>query len=192
MLASGSSSSGGTGFPSPASTHGFNPYAMYPSKAHLKIDGDLDRMALGWTEEENAAKRRLVEFKRVQSGNTINATFKPVTPEQRAPNSICVSCVWWEEKGECFVTSVDTIQLLESLIGVRFTVEEKNRIRRNLEGFRPLTVAKGKTESERFFKIIMDFPNPKPRNIEKDVKVFPWKILSNALKKIIGKYVSRA
>jgi hypothetical protein len=36
----------------------------------------------------------------------------------------------------------------------------------------------------------MGFPAPKPRNIEKDVKVFPWKILSHALKKIIGKYVS--
>jgi hypothetical protein len=34
----------------------------------------------------------------------------------------------------------------------------------------------------------MAFPNPKPRNIEKDVKVFPWKILEQALKKIIGKY----
>jgi len=99
------------------------------------------------------------------------------------------SVVWWEEKKECFVTSVDTIYLLESLVAVRFTVEEKNRIRRNLEGFRPLTVSKAKSDSEDFFKIIMGFPNPKPRNIEKDVKVFPWKILAHALKKIIGKYV---
>ncbi|KAG9874790.1 hypothetical protein KCU94_g23011, partial [Aureobasidium melanogenum] len=38
------------------------------------------------------------------------------------------------------------------------------------------------------FKIIMGFPSPKPRNIEKDVKVFPWRILAGALKKIIGKY----
>jgi len=34
----------------------------------------------------------------------------------------------------------------------------------------------------------MAFPTPKPRNIEKDVKVFHWKDLSSALKKIIGKY----
>ena len=91
---------------------------------------------------------------------------------------------------ECYVTSVDTIFLLESLVAVRFTVEEKNRIRRNLEGFKPQTVSKAKPEREEFFKIIMGFPNPKPRNIEKDVKVFPWKILALALKKIIGKYVS--
>lgn len=168
----------------------FNPYAMYPHKAILKINGDLDNMAEDWTEDEYDAKRRLVQFWRTQNGSTINTTFKPVAPEERQPNSICISCIWWESKKECYVTSVDTIYLLESLVTVRFTTEEKNRIRRNLEGFRPMTVSKGKSDSEDFFKLIMGFPNPKPRNIEKDVKVFPWKILAHALKKIIGKYVS--
>jgi hypothetical protein len=85
---------------------------------------------------------------------------------------------------------VDAIYLLEALVGLRFSVEEKNRIRRNLEGFRPITVSKNKAGAEDFFKLVMSFPNPKPRNIEKDVKVFPWKIFGTALKKIIGKYVS--
>ncbi|KAJ6160818.1 hypothetical protein N7470_004214 [Penicillium chermesinum] len=171
-----------------AQTQGFNPYAMYPSKAILKLNGDLDSMAEGWSKEERITQRRLVQFTRSQTGSTIHADFKPVTLEERTPNSICISCISWEGKDECFVTSVDTIYLLESLVAVRFTVEEKNRIRRNLEGFRPLTVSKAKAESEEFFKVIMGFPAPKPRNIEKDVKVFPWKILSHALKKIIGKY----
>ncbi|EEH05859.1 transcriptional regulator medusa [Histoplasma capsulatum G186AR] len=166
----------------------FNPYAMYPSKAVLKVNGDLDSMTENWSPEERNSKRRLVHFTRRQTGSTIHADFKSVSPADRVPNSICISCIYWEGKKECYVTSVDTIYLLESLVGVRFTVEEKNRIRRNLEGFRPLTVSKAKPESEDFFKVIMGFPNPKPRNIEKDVKVFPWKILSHALKKIIGKY----
>ncbi|KAL7755477.1 hypothetical protein ACKLNR_014575 [Fusarium oxysporum f. sp. zingiberi] len=34
----------------------------------------------------------------------------------------------------------------------------------------------------------MGFPNHNPRNIGKDIKVFPWNILESALKKIIGKY----
>lgn len=183
--------------PSPAATpasgppgQAFNPYALYPHKAVLKIQGDLDSMAENWSAEEWDSKRRLVQFQRTQQGSTITTTFKPISPESRPQHSVCISCIWWEEKNECFVTSVDTIFLLEQLVAARFTVEEKNRIRRNLEGFRPLTVSKAKTESEEFFKVIMAFPNPKPRNIEKDVKVFPWKILSHALKKIIGKYVS--
>ena len=132
-------------------------------------------------------------FKKSQTGSTLTATFKPVGVNERPTNSICISCIYYAEKNECFVTSVDTIYLLEQLVAApnRFTVEEKNRIRRNLEGFRPQTVSKAKAESEEFFKIIMAFPNPKPRNIEKDVKVFPWKILAQALKKIISKYVSR-
>ncbi|KAI9819342.1 MAG: hypothetical protein M1832_004047 [Thelocarpon impressellum] len=182
--------------PSPGSTpagamhpaQAFNPYAMYPHKAVLDIQGDLDSMADDWTEPESVARRRLVQFRRRQSGNTIHTSFKPVAQDERPPQSICISCIWWQEKQECYVTSVDTIYLLEALVAVRFTVEEKNRIRRNLEGFRPLTVSKAKADSEEFFKVIMGFPNPKPRNIEKDVKVFPWKILAHALKKIIGKY----
>ena len=156
----------------------------------LKIDGDLNAMTDKWTDEEWDAKRRLVQFRRSQAGSVISASFEPVTLEDRIPHGICISCVWWEEKQECYVTSVDTISLLESLVAVRFTVEEKNRIRRNLEGFRPATVSKTKPDSEEFFKLIMGFPNPKPRNIEKDVKVFPWRILATALKKIIGKYAS--
>ena len=167
----------------------FSPYALYPPKAILQINGDLDSMADHWTPEEWSQKRRLVQFWRSQSGTTIHTNFKPVKPDERGPNSICISCILWEERRECFVTSVDTIYLLESLIANHFGVEEKNRIRRNLEGYRPMTVSKGKPESEKFFKVIMGFPTPKPRNIEKDVKVFPWKILATALKKIVGKYV---
>lgn len=168
--------------------HGFNPYSIYPHKAVLQLNGDLVEMAKHWSADEWGCRRRLVQFWRNQKGNTIHATFRPVPQSDRPSSAVCISCIWWEERGECFVTSVDCIYLLESLIAVRFTVEEKNRIRRNLEGFRPLTVSKGKTECESFFKLIMQFPSPKPRNIEKDVKVFSWSILPHALKKIIGKY----
>ncbi|TVY35394.1 hypothetical protein LSUB1_G008466 [Lachnellula subtilissima] len=181
--------------PSPASTpHGahpgqqFNAYALYPHKAKLEINGDLDAMAQSWSEEEWELKRRLVHFRRSQAGSTITTTFQPVSVDERPQDSVCISCIYWEEKQDCFVTSVDTIYLLERLVAVQFTVEEKNRIRRNLEGFHPVTVSKGKSDSEEFFKVIMAFPTPKPRNIEKDVKVFHWKDLASALKKIFGKY----
>ncbi|KZZ98994.1 MedA [Moelleriella libera RCEF 2490] len=168
----------------------YHPISLYSNKAVLKINGKLDTMAENWTQEEWGNRRRIVMFHKAQSGSTLTAKFRAVPVNERPPNSICVSCIWWQEKGECFVTSVDTISLLEQLVAApnRFSVEEKNRIRRNLEGFHPLTVSKAKADSEEFFKIIMGFPNPKPRNIEKDVKVFPWKILEPALKKIIGKY----
>ncbi|KAF9161695.1 hypothetical protein BGX20_002010 [Mortierella sp. AD010] len=168
----------------------YNPYASLLNKANLKFTGNMDDMAINWTAEEWESHRRLVQFWRRQDGNDIHCTFAPVAPADRQPNSIVVSCIYWAEKNDCFLTSVDCIYLLESLIAVRFTVEEKNRIRRNLEGFRPITVSKCKPDSAEFFKLIMSFPNPKPRNIEKDVKVFPWKVLPYALKKIISKYTA--
>ncbi|KAF4472197.1 transcriptional regulator Medusa [Fusarium albosuccineum] len=173
-----------------AGNSSYHPVSLYSSKAVLKITGKLETMAENWTQEEWENRRRIVLFRKTQRGSTLTASFQPVGVNERPPNSICISCIWWAEKNECYVTSVDTIYLLEQLVAApnRFSVEEKNRIRRNLEGFHPQTVSKAKAESEEFFKIIMAFPNPKPRNIEKDVKVFPWKILESALKKIIGKY----
>lgn len=170
----------------PAST----PAGWLPSnKAKLEVLGDLEDMARNWSATEFGHRRRLVRFWRRQEGNVIKVNVRPVEPGSvRSLTDTVISCIYWEERQECFFTSVDAIILLESLVGNKFAVEEKNRIRRNLEGFRPLTVSKGKPDSENFFKLIMAFPAPKPRNIEKDVKAFPWKILTSALRKIISKY----
>ncbi|GAA6056626.1 hypothetical protein JCM3770_006362 [Rhodotorula araucariae] len=162
--------------------------ATYSHKVILKLQGDLNTMAMGWSNEEWTNRRRLIQFWPQQDGNVINVGFRPIAQSEYVQNAIVISCIFRDEWNECFVTSVDTIYLLEALVGSRFTVEEKNRIRRNLEGFKPQTVSKSKPDAEPFFKLIMGFPNPKPRNIEKDVKVFPWKVLGPALKKIMSKY----
>ena len=186
---------GSTSTSAASSTDGnLNPFALYPNRAIISLRGDLDSMQRDWTAEERAAKRRLVRFRGEQVGSTVNTYFKAVKPDERASPSESrerrISCIYWEERGEYFVTSVDTILLLETLVGTKFMVDEKNRIRRNLETHHPETISKGKPEYEAFFKVIMGFQNPKPRNIEKDVKVFPWSILAQALKKVFSKYVS--
>ncbi|KAI8644201.1 hypothetical protein BD408DRAFT_384012 [Parasitella parasitica] len=170
----------------------YQPYPGLVSLANFDIMGDLDAMAKSWASEEWGYRRRLVQFWREEHGNKITATFQPVPQGEHASNSgnIVISCIYWMERNDFFITSVDCIYLLECLMDIKFSVEEKNRIRRNLEGFRPLNVSKCKAESADFFKLIMSFPNPKPRNIEKDVKVFPWKTLPYALKKIVTKYTA--
>ncbi|KAE8266292.1 hypothetical protein A4X09_0g6056 [Tilletia walkeri] len=161
-------------------------------RASLEIEGDLERQVFGWDHEEWTNGRRLLQFWRRQEGTTIHASFKNVLQREYdqpdGPRGIIISCIFRPDKNECFITSVDLIYLLESLINNRFTVEEKNRIRRNLEGFRPMTISKNKADCSGFFKRIMGFPAPKPRNIEKDVKVFAWATLRPALCKIVGKY----
>lgn len=167
---------------------GHDPLINESTKATLEIVGNLEHMTQNWTEQETQAKRRLVQFKRTQRGSTVNVEFFPIEASKWNNNTSCISCIYWEEKKECFVTSVDCITLLEQLINNKFTVEEKNRIRRNLEGYHPMTVSKAKASSSEFFKVIMAFDKPKPRNIEKDVKVFQWALLGKALQKIVGKY----
>lgn len=54
--------------PAPGHSQAFNPYAMYPnSKANLKIDGELEKMAEGWTTDEWDAKRRQKNVHRTAS-----------------------------------------------------------------------------------------------------------------------------
>ncbi|KAL5507066.1 hypothetical protein ACEPAH_6522 [Sanghuangporus vaninii] len=141
-----------------------------------------------WSAHELAVGRRLIRFGREMSGNKLCISCEVIPQEAYDEEHIVISCVYRQETRNCWFTSVDIIYLLERLVGGPFSVEEKNRIRRNLEGFKPTTVSKTKGGFEMFFQRIMDFPPPKPRNIEKDVKVFPWHLLAPAVDKIISKY----
>ncbi|CAE6430941.1 unnamed protein product [Rhizoctonia solani] len=155
----------------------------------LRFLGNLKSMAEDWTPEEINDQRRIVEFFCVRTRGRIDVSFAPILVENALDtNKIIVSCIWWKDMGEFVITSVDTINLLERLVGTKFTTEEKNRIRRNLQGFKPATVSKSQPESEPFFRTLMEFPPPRPRNIEKDVKAFAWSKLPSMLEKVISKY----
>ncbi|PCH43836.1 hypothetical protein WOLCODRAFT_104274 [Wolfiporia cocos MD-104 SS10] len=158
--------------------------------ATLELETSPEDLARGWDEEEMSAGRRLVRFTRVRVGTALRVSCAAVSQADYVEGDTVVSCIYRPDTDTCCVTSVDIIFLLERLVGQEFDIEEKNRIRRNLEGFRPKTVSKNRPDSSAFFLRIMNFPPPKPRNIEKDLKVFDWTILPQALDKIISRYVS--
>ncbi|KAG9220869.1 hypothetical protein CCMSSC00406_0002531 [Pleurotus cornucopiae] len=145
-------------------------------------------MCSGWSDEELSQGRRLVKFYKLQQGRDLLVSCEPLMQEDYQESDTVISCIYRRESQEFFATSVDIIYLLEKLTNDEFPVEEKNRIRRNLEGLRPVTVSKHKHGFERFFQSIMKFPEPRPRNIEKDLKVFSWHLLGQALAKILSKY----
>jgi hypothetical protein len=155
----------------------------------LDLVTPLQNICVGWSTAEVHAGRRLVRFSKVQDGRRLTVSCEAIKPEDYRESDSVISCIYREESDSCFVTSVDIIFLLERLTNSDFPVEEKNRIRRNLEGLRPTTVSKHKPGFEDFFQRIMEFPDPKPRNIEKDLKVFEWALLDQALDKILSKYV---
>ncbi|TFY67239.1 hypothetical protein EVJ58_g1751 [Rhodofomes roseus] len=157
--------------------------------ASLVLETEIESMSKDWEKEELSAGRRLVRFSRLQEGSTLKVSCATVKQDDYVEGDAVVSCIYRKDTNSCFVTSVDIILLLERLVGQEFDIEEKNRIRRNLEGFRPKTISKNRSESSEFFLQIMNFPSPKPRNIEKDLKVFDWAILAQALDKIISRYL---
>ncbi|KAJ3545463.1 hypothetical protein NM688_g5623 [Phlebia brevispora] len=160
-------------------------------RAILELLTPLDTMCTNWDPEEVKAGRRLVRFSRSQEGYKVKLSCESINQDDYIEGDTVISCIYRRDADACFVTSVDIIFLLESIVGDGFEIEEKNRIRRNLEGFRPKTISKNRAGSESFFQQIMDFPAPKPRNIEKDVKVFEWSVLPQALEKIISKYTAQ-
>ncbi|KZV95140.1 hypothetical protein EXIGLDRAFT_610962 [Exidia glandulosa HHB12029] len=151
-------------------------------------------MAHGWKMEELNAKRRLVYFESSLQGPKVVVRFWAISQDEysalpNASGSTVISCIYDEERDECVATSVDILHLLEVILYSEFGIDERNRIRRNLEGLRPKAIAKSQPDTETLFSLIMEFPYPKPRSIEKSLKVFRWASLEAALNKIISKFV---
>lgn len=160
------------------------------TRLSLEIITPLNSMCKNWDQAEIRAGRRLVKFNKIQDGYRLILTCEAIRPQDFAQSDTVISCICRDENACYYFTSVDVIYLLEQLTNDDFPVEEKNRIRRNLEAFRPTTVSKNKPGYELFFQRIMNFSDPKPRNIEKNLKVFEWALLGQALEKILSKYVS--
>ena len=163
-------------------------------RAVLEIRGNLNAMTESWTPEEHSVERRIVRFWREFHGSAINVFFTPLrADEPHLPpemNERRISCIYWGKDHKHYVTSVDAISLLELVFDAEHKIDEKNRIRRNLETYHPTCIRKGDgLEKERFFELIMGFPDPKPSKIKKDVKVFNWSILEQALNKVVNKFV---
>lgn len=135
--------------------------------------------------------RRVVQvsFHRDRKQEQIICQFKVAADGQkRNKDSILVSCIYWLEGDQFVITSVDLVYLIEELIQKQLSVDDKNRVRRNLEGYRPHLVSKSKPECFRFFRMLMAYDEPRPRNIEKDIKVFQWSIVPIALNKMAEKF----
>jgi hypothetical protein len=153
-----------------------------------------------WDANEVAEGRRIVRFHGEKNGNLMTVSCCPIASQDYTEDMHTISCVYFHpnEQGQlqhpyanqCVFTSVDVIKLIGKLVDDPNAddVREKNRIRRNLEGLRPRTIKK-EGSTNQFFNQLMGYSKPKTRNIEKDIKVFLWRDLTKALRKIIRQYV---
>lgn len=157
----------------------------------LHVGPSVDSAVSEWTEEEVLAGRKLVHLDvALESHANFHIEARPLKPESHPNNEgrLVISCIKWEEQDKFVVTSVDVIMVLEHLVGAQFPIEEKSRIRRNLQFLKPSTITRSNGESKRLFNSIMAMENPRPRNIEKDLKVFEWSELFTAVRKVLSKY----
>jgi hypothetical protein len=132
-------------------------------------------------------------------GDNVQLSFRCISPEEYTENLFVISCIYYElismddktkeiaTRGERWYTSVEILRLVEYIADGKSPSEDKSRNRRNLEFIGPTTVAR--LTMPQFFQLIMGFPIPRPRGIEKDIKVFPWSSLEAGLNKVMEKYV---
>lgn len=156
---------------------------------NLMMDDDLSAISENWSEQERQKGRRLVRIKiESKSLPQFKVRAEAVKPGNFSSKDVVISCIRWPEKNIDVVTSVDIITVIEHFVGQTLSVEEKSRIRRNLQFLKPYTITKSGAESKRLFHSIMAMENPKPRNIEKNLKVFKWTDLFLAVTKVLSKY----
>ncbi|KAI7869122.1 hypothetical protein BDF14DRAFT_1785102 [Spinellus fusiger] len=168
-----------------------HPFLGRISRAEINMCGDLRDAERGWRNDEINCGRRLVRFRAAWDGSVVNTLFDFISKAEYDPNdkgTFTVSCIYWKEANHFCLTSVDYILLIEMLLKIDFKVEERNRVRRNIEPFSPTTVSKTNPDTFEFYDRLMKYDTPRPRNIEKDIKVFPWSTLEAGLKKIAIKY----
>ncbi|KAG1445389.1 hypothetical protein G6F46_011974 [Rhizopus delemar] len=172
-------------------------------KAYLETDkACTESMKLQWQSWERQAGRRIVLFTLkteypVPGSNIRNLSFhchpiRKTNCEDKKRTPFAISCIYWETKRDYFVTSTDVLWLFACLLSVTLTKEEKNRMRRNLQNLDPITVTKDFSKPHvdvEFFHRIMAYKSPVVRNIDKDIKVFRWSNLCDALNKISKNFV---
>ena len=113
--------------------------------------------------------------------------------DPRDIGEVAVSCIYWPQKKDWFITSTDFIELIEVCLLMHFCREERNRIRRNLQCFEPITLTKNAEKKDAdpvFFARVMGYDEPTTSKIEKDIKVFRWSTLVAGMNKVINSFVA--
>lgn len=146
-----------------------------------------------WHPHELKAQRRIIEFTVFRE---FQANLSPIVRIQwkaieqqywqgNKGNTFAISVIAYDDKW--LITSVDVISSVECFFGTHLCTGEKNRIRRGFEFRTPETLHKGEGS---VYALVQSFVNPKPRNIDKSVKVFDACHYLTLVEKICGCYVS--
>ena len=153
-------------------------------------------MMEGWGGREYQNGRRLVCFVREQSLSrvTINIQKHESCNGHEEKPYVVISCIQLPDRDGFWVTSFDIVRLAEYILDIPLNTDMKNRARRNMASVDYTTLPRiarqaGKKDS---FYTVMDFGEPKPRSIEKSLKVYKWNVLHVCLSKILYRFVCLA
>ncbi|KIM30433.1 hypothetical protein M408DRAFT_58873, partial [Serendipita vermifera MAFF 305830] len=148
-----------------------------------------------WKPKDETASRRLVHFSRIAIGSLVTLKCKLFSSDEsdELEEGVVISCIKLPQLGGYHVTSYDIVKLAEHIVQLRLNTDLKNRARRNMASVACTTLDKVSAKDvppTNDFITLMQFDHPKPRSIEKSIKVYHWRLLEQCLDKILWHFVS--
>lgn len=163
-----------------------------PHTQYVRLLSSTEDMMYNWTAAETRCGRRLVRFSvtRHEDGHRMVAC-RAISPSEYTEDFDLANTFSYiaRPSGGFVITSVDLLHLAELLYGDKSSIPEKNRLRRHLERLHPQCVGRHRDNGGLYSRIAA-FDKPRPLSITKDVKVFNWAKLPQALEFIMAKRVS--
>lgn len=98
---------------------------------------------------------------------------------------------------ESYITGVDLLRIFQFIVnpaGGEFSAYERRTLRRTIDTFHYFTLKKDVIHQEGLGQHIVswlaEMPEPRPISIAKDLKIFRWSVVENAIEKLTAKFVS--
>jgi hypothetical protein len=164
---------------------------VQPMTSYVNVITPTCSMINNWTTAELRSGRRLVKFAVTQLGDgyvTVSCVAISASEYLQAPLEDTISCIRDPSEQTWCITSVDLLRLANLLYGMKAPVPEKNRLRRHLEKAGPRTIGKN-NDTTHLFSRLAGYTQPTPLSIVKDVKIFDWARLPEALEFMVAKRV---
>lgn len=173
------------------------PRGTYTVKVFFRPDC-METKYADWTKAEKLSGRRVVRFRAQVIGfssedgqKRIMVDCEPVLDSrsrQYRSNECYISCICTSYLEDFYITSSDIIRLLECIVSIKFSQEQKTRMRRNIQSLRPSVITRHTHES--LFRTITTFTNPVALHTKKEINIFLWSSVQLAISKLSSRFTS--
>ncbi|KAJ3219175.1 hypothetical protein HK099_004806 [Clydaea vesicula] len=155
--------------------HHTPPKMCYISELKFNFE-DLKSMLQNWTTQECLERRRIVKIQAFKPNEKV-VNFKVFTsnlsnslPKIEGTRVSILKIPNSPETANYFLSSYDILKLCVNLVKINLYENEKNKLKRIMDGFANVTLKK----NTKLFEVVMRMTDPSPRYVRTELKLFLW------------------